>query len=105
MTIARMINGKLVPITLTDSELYEAYAEQQFLFDRMDCEDMCVGLDDEELVECYGVTGEQFESLLDEMATEKRRNMDKYDMSWDFARDEAIRETIRRSGYVSEENA
>ena len=35
-------------------------------------------------------------SMIDDMASEMRRQIDKYDVSWDYARDEAIREIIEK---------
>lgn len=96
MTVTREINGSTVEIQLTDHELYLAFEEQQHTYDCYDCEDLIDGLSEEEVQECYGVSPGQFKALVDEMATEKRRNMDKYDMSWDYARDEAVRTVIDR---------
>lgn len=95
MTITREIDGKAIEIELTSRELYDAYVEQEHYFDKCDIEDMIVGWEDDDIVEVYGVTRDAFESLVEEMAYRKRRYMDKYDVSWDYARDEAIRDVIR----------
>lgn len=101
MTISRIVDGKNVSFELSDSELYRAFLEQEFILDRLDCEDMIAGFSDEDSIGCYGVDAGTFKTLLDDMAVEKRRNMDKYDMSWDYARDEAIRTII--DGYLKGE--
>ena len=91
MNITREINGVIHEIELTDNELYQAYLEKEFQFDRMDVEDVFDGISDDDLIEAYGVGFDAIAPLIDEMAEQKRRNMDKYDMSWDYARDDAIR--------------
>ena len=40
--------------------------------------------------EDYGVPLDVAHAMIDSMATEMRRNIDKYDMSWQCARDDAI---------------
>lgn len=103
MTITRTVNGKELSFELDSQELYEAYREQEFRFDRNDCEDCISCMSDEEVRDTYGVSAETFHTLLDEMASEKRRNMDKYEMSWDYARDEAVKSVIGR--YLDEHPA
>lgn len=96
MKINRNVNGVKMEFELTDDELCNAYIEQQHIFDIMDCENMIVCLNDDEIIDCYGVTREQYLSLLDEMADVLRKNIDKYEMSWDYARDDAIRTVTER---------
>lgn len=95
MIITRSIGGKHLDFELTPDELYDAFREQEFLFDREDCKAVIDDLADDEIFDTYGVTAEQFMAHLDDMAAEKRRNMNKYDMDWEYARDEAIRAVIR----------
>lgn len=94
MTITREINGQTIEIELTSQELYEAYLEKQNEFDRQDIEDVFNGFDDDELEDMYGMTRAQLEEKIPELAHEMRRNIDKYDMSWQAARDEAIAEKL-----------
>lgn len=94
MTIERYIQRKPYEFVLTDDELFAAYLEQQHIFDRDDCADAIAWLKGEEILEAYGVTYDTFHALLDDMAVEMRRNIDKYDMSWQSARDEAVRDVI-----------
>lgn len=96
MTIKREIDGKQYEFQLTDTELYLAFSEQQFQYDQDDVRDVLWAFDDDDLSESYGVTRAEFESLVGEMAVEMRRNIDKYDMSWQYARDEAVSEITRR---------
>ena len=90
MKIKREINGTVHEFELTSNELCEAYYEQEHKFDIDDVDDLICGLDDEYVLEVYGVDAERFRELEPEMAYEKRRLMDKYDMAWNDARDEAV---------------
>lgn len=94
MTIKREINGQTVEIELTSHETYEAYLEKQNEFDKQDIEDVFYGFDDEELEDMYGLTREQLIEKTPELAAEMRRNIDKYDMTWQEARDAAIAEKL-----------
>ena len=89
--------------TLTPQELYDAYEEQEHIYD---CEDIRFQLD--EMIgdiEC-GETEEDEETkviraiasseeMISDCAYRKRRMMDKYDVSWDYAVSEAIQEVVR----------
>ena len=94
MTITREIDGKTREITLTSSEIYGAYVVQQFEFDRGDIEDLICGLNDEDVKECYGISVQEFKDHVDDMAYEMRRQINKYDVSWEYARDEAVKSVI-----------
>ena len=96
MIITREINGVVKEIELTNDEICRAYYEQEFKFDCMDIEDAFCELSDDDLLETYGANRATIEPLIDEMAYEKRRNMDKYEMSWDYARDQAISDVLSR---------
>lgn len=95
MKITREINGKQHEFTLTGEELIAAFYEQQAKFDR---DDILMLVDSYEPgdFEYLGVTEQEYYSLADEMAGEMRRNIDKYDMDWSMARDEAIGTVVRR---------
>lgn len=94
MIIKREINGQTVEIELTSHETYEAYLEKQNEFDQQDIEDVFYGFDDEELENMYGLTRAQLIEKTPELAAEMRRNIDKYDMTWQEARDAAIAEKL-----------
>lgn len=94
MTITRVIDGTPHEIELTPSEIYGAYVVQQFEFDKDDIEDLICGLSDDDVRSCYGVNTETFRSLIEDMAYEMRRQINKYDVSWEYARDEAVRSVI-----------
>ena len=81
MIINRVINGESVNIELTAYELRDAYYEQQGIYDRGDVEsridDYIEEHDDE------GITREQLEPLIPEIAERYRKKIcDAYDW-WD----------------------
>lgn len=94
MIIKRTIGDSVVMITLTDDEMYSAYQEKQHQFDICDIEDAFNGFSDDELLNMYGRTRFQIEEKFDAIACEMRRNIDKYDMHWQEARDAAIAEIL-----------
>lgn len=78
-------------IELTAEELRQAYYEQQAEFDALD---MQYYLDEvkDDLIE-QRMSKEKIKKLYsaaDELGAELRRNMDKYDMSWEYARPAAL---------------
>ena len=97
MTITREIDGKVREIELTPSEIYGAYVIQEFEFYKDDIRDVICGMSDEDVQECFGVSMSEFEELLDDMTYEMRRMINKYDVSREYARDEAIRSEIERN--------
>jgi len=70
---------------LTGEELRTAYYEQEHLFDVKDVKGK---IEDEENE--YGDAAEFILEHIDDVADEMRRNIDKYDMDWVSACDEAI---------------
>jgi len=77
MKIKRTVGGVKHEFELTSQELYKAYEEQQFIYDLSDVESRL---------------GEQYSAeTLREIACETRRQIDKYDISLDFAIEEAVR--------------
>jgi hypothetical protein len=95
MTIKRNVNGIEMEFELTDTELYDAYEEKQHKYDNDAIDDYFCSWDDEDIKEEYGLTRTELEELYDEMSQRMRRYIDKYDCSWDYARDEAINDVLR----------
>lgn len=95
MTIKRTVNGVEIEFELTDRELYNAFEEQQHIFDRLNMLDYLSDMSDEQLTEDYNITKLEAEKLVDDMAYRMRRYIDKYDCSWDYARDEAFQDILR----------
>lgn len=91
MEIKREIDGKSYVFKLTERELYEAFSEQEHRFDCDDVRDMLYAFEDVDLVESYGADAEEILESLDDIAYEMRRQMNKYGVDMDFAREEAIR--------------
>lgn len=76
-------------IELTKEELFNAYLEQENLFDIQNIEDnMECYLDENEFDMLKGN-----ENFIEETANELRRNQDKYDMDYENAIREAFEET------------
>lgn len=94
MTITRIVSGEPHEFTLTQQELCNAYYEQQESFDRNDVEDILIGFDNDECMKLFGVSRETLLSLVDEIAIRMRSYMDKYDLCWTTARDEAIEDEV-----------
>ena len=94
MTITREIDGKTVEIKLTEQELSSVYYQKQREFDIEDMRDyLCVYYDDVEVFkEEFGRGIEEANNSLDDLAGNMRLNMEKYDMSWEYARGEALRD-------------
>lgn len=102
MKIQREINGQTVEFELTSEELYSAHLEQEH---KNDIQDITDALENyrpdgaEDFYQEYEVPFDKVygnEDLISEIAHEKRRNMDKHDMRWDTARDEALSEILYR---------
>ncbi len=89
MVIKRTVDGVDLEFTLSDRELSDAYHEQEHKYDVQDVMNRLDAMEDDEFEE-HGLTREQVEGLVNEIAYGKRRNMDKYDMSWSEALDEAL---------------
>lgn len=96
MVIKRTVNGVETEFELTFQERVNAYYEHQHYYDVMDVMDEVDYLSDEQFLERYAVQKSAFMAIIDDVADEMRRNIDKYDLHWSFARDEAIAWGIRR---------
>lgn len=97
MTIERVIDGNEYKIVLTPRELLSAYTEQQHEYDVTDIELYFDCFDDDDIMDFCGATRKDVEKLFDDMAYEMRRKIDKYEMSFEFARDEAIKDVIEEN--------
>ena len=91
MIIKRIINSKEMEIELTKEEIYEAYCEQEHKWDIKSCEEYydCMYYDedwynDENIRKC----------IIEEASMRLRRNINKYDMSFEYAIAEAFTDTI-----------
>ena len=72
-------------LQLLASKVCSDYSEKEWSIDA------CYFMEDEEFEE-RGLTRKEAESRIDEIAREKRRNINKYDMSWELALDEALKD-------------
>ena len=94
MIIKRTIYNMEVETKLTQSELLEAFREQQHKFDIQDIDDFFCCYEDEECVQEYGFSRAEIKAMYEDMADRMRRYIDKYDCSWDYSRDTAIQEIL-----------
>ncbi len=92
MKIAREINGQTVEFELTEHELSVAFYEMQNKFDGQDMEDYITESSDAECLDIYGVGQNTMLDNVEEIGRILKKYMDKYDMSFEFARDEALRD-------------
>lgn len=92
MTIKR----GMVEIELTDHELYQAYCEQEHIFDLETCEnEFDMRYCDESWYE--DVSDEDRDTIIDELADSLRRILNRYDFNLDHAIDAAFEnETVKK---------
>ena len=94
MKIKRTIDGKEFEFELTPSELYDAFAEQQFQYDLSIVRYYFEDYSDDDIKEAYGRTRKELEACFKDIAVELRRNMDKYEMSLEYALPTAVNEVV-----------
>ena len=92
---------------LSSTELYNAYLEKEYEFDREDvvCEIEERFEEDDEKDICGMKRSEITEEMIDEMAVEKRRIMDRYNTDWDIAVSQAIEKVINCAMEAKEKQA
>ena len=97
MNIKRMINDTEYTFELTPSEMTSAYYEQQYEFDKLDVETLLDSFDDDYWFDNYGWhRADITQEMIEDMASEMRRYIDKYDCDWDWSRDEAVGVILKR---------
>jgi len=98
MTIKRVINGAEIEIELTKEEVFDAYCEQEHKWDIRSCNEYydCMYWDED----WYNDKNIR-ENIIEEAAMNLRRNIDKYEMSFDYAIAEAFTDAI--PNYIKEE--
>lgn len=90
MKITREINGQTVEFELTHKEMLAAFFEQQEVFDAQDIEMLVENFSEEDFIEIYGLSPSVVLENVEEIGSRMRKNIDKYDMDWESARDEAV---------------
>lgn len=90
MKITREIGGQMVEIELTPDEMVKTYYEQQHKNDMEDMEEYVYQYEDEDFEEAFGHPIAEAENDLDELARLLRTNMEKYEITWENARYEAL---------------
>lgn len=94
MKIKREINGEEFEFELTPQELYDAFDEQEFKFDLESVRTYFEDYSDDDLYDDYMMTREELEACFEDIATQLRRNMDKYGMSFEYALPTAVSEVL-----------
>lgn len=95
MKITREINGQVVEIELTSEEVRSAYLEKEHEYDIWDVKSLLENYSPEEFYSEYGISltwAYNNATFIEDVADDMRKNIDKYNMYWDTARDEAIRD-------------
>lgn len=90
LQIKREIGGQTFIIDLNGKELFEAYQEQQWLFDVAVIHQELESQPDTELIAQYGFKLSELEPLEEEMASKLRGYLNK-EMSWEYALSDTIR--------------
>lgn len=92
MKITRKLESGLeITVELTSDEIRDAYYEYEHECDKNDVINEIESEDFESDYECSADTAMKY---IEEIAVEKRRNIDKYDMQWHVALHEAILSVI-----------
>lgn len=95
MTIKRTIDGKDRMFVLTKTELLDAYCEQEHIWD-VDYVDIQLESGLFEEIEDFCVGEVDRAEIADEIASEMRRQINKYDLSQEYAFTEAFHEIRNR---------
>ena len=98
MKIKRTINGIEYEFELTRQERFDAYCEQQHIWD-VDY----VAAEYEEEAKRTCKTEAEIDAFIEDIAYEMRRLMDKYDVSVEYALDEAFEEVMSQREEEEEE--
>ena len=90
MKITREVNGQTVEFELTHKEMIDTFLEQQEAFDAQDIEMLVESFSEEDFIEIYGLNRSVVLKNAEEIGSRMRKNIEKYDMDWESARDEAV---------------
>lgn len=95
MIIERIIDGKEREFVLTSGELFDAYCEQEHIWD-VDYVDIQLESELFEEIKDVCVDEADREEIAEEIASEMRRQIDKYGLSHEYAFTEAFNEIKKR---------
>lgn len=99
MKITREINGQMVEIELTSEEVRDIYEEKEHEYDVQNVKAVLENASPEEFYDKYQISlnwAYNNEELIENIADDMRKNIDKYDMHWDSARDNAMKDIIAK---------
>lgn len=94
MIIKRTVDGKEMTFKLTEQELFNAFEEQEHIWDVNAVESYVCMYTDEDYMDAWNITKEQFTELIPDIAYRLRRYVIKYDMSEESALNEALQDVI-----------
>lgn len=95
MKIKRTIDGKETEFELTGEELYQAFVEQELQFDIANVRIFFEDYTDEAFQNEYGMSRQEVEGYFEDIACQLRRNINKYDMNFDYALSYAISDVLK----------
>lgn len=95
MEIVREVNGKQTTFRLTGTELWKAFEEARRRLCRDDIEDMLSCLTEDEF-RFYGCTRKEFDSVMEFMIDCMIEDMVENSNGWQWARDYAIDEGVKK---------
>ena len=98
MKIKRTINGIEYELELTEQERFDTYCEQEHIWDA-DYVRNIYGKEIEQMCK----TEAEIDAFIEDIAYEMRRLVDKYDVSEEYALDEAFEEVMGQSEEEEEE--
>ena len=94
MKIVRRRGNATFTYVLTERELRQAYEEYEHICDVQDIVDKIDQDVDEKTNSYHGVPVDWLENHVDEIASLKRKYIDKYGTDWDVAVDDALKDYI-----------
>lgn len=97
MKIIREIDGEEFCFELSPQELRAAFLELEHRNDVCDVESYFDNMKDEKIVSEFENTRNGVKRYYDDIAYEMRRLIEKYEMDWIYAREEAAREVLMRN--------
>ena len=95
MKIKRTIDGREVEFELTGEELYQAFVEQELQFDIANVRIFFEDYTNEDFQNEYGMSRQEVEGYFEDIACQLRRNINKYDMNFDYALSYAISDVLK----------
>lgn len=94
MTIKRLINGEEIYIELSAEEIAQAYDVHQNIIWKFELEDLIADYDDEDVKSLYGVTRDEYMSVIQQMVDRTRELVNEYGYNIRLAEERAVEEVL-----------